>query len=100
MEPNKPQHEPIRYGVYILVWLSLLIFTGLTVGIAGINIRGLAVTIALTIATVKTILVISYFMNLKFEDRMFKVMLLFAIVTLAVILFLTYSDTLFRNIIL
>ena len=96
MEHNEKHQPSTSYGVYVLVWLSLLVFTGLTVAVGGMDLRNLAVIGALTIATIKTTLVISYFMNLKNEDRTFKIMLIFAIVTLGVILILTFSDTLYR----
>jgi len=70
--------------------------TGLTVAVAGINLRNLAIVVALFIATVKTILVVLYFMHLKYEDHSFKIMFSFALCTLAVILTLTFSDIIFR----
>lgn len=96
-ENEKHHTPPIGYGTYVLVWLSLLIFTGLTVGAAGLELRKLAVFIALAIATVKSVLVIAYFMNLKYEDRIFKIMISFTFVILGIILTLTYSDTLTRE---
>ena len=100
MEKEKEKHHtPISYGLYIAVWLSLLIFTALTVTVGGLDLRGLAVIVALFIATAKTTLVVTYFMHLKYEDRTFKIMLIFAIIILAVILLLTFSDTLTRHII-
>lgn len=96
MDHDKVSNAPVKYGIYILVWLSLLIFTGLTVGIAGLELRSLAVVAALVIACCKTFLVVSYFMHLKYEDRTFRIMFIFAILILAVILFLTYTDTWYR----
>jgi cytochrome c oxidase subunit 4 len=90
---NKPK---ISYGTYILIWMSLLIFTGLTVSVGGMDMRKLAVIVALTIATVKTTLVVTYFMNLKNEDKIFRNMFIFAIMILAVILVLTFSDIIYR----
>jgi cytochrome c oxidase subunit 4 len=40
--------------------------------------------------------VLNYFMHLKYEDRVFKVMLLVSIVTLATIIGLTFFDVAFR----
>ena len=100
MEKDKSEHQSLSYGVYVVVWLSLLIFTGLTTTVGGIELRNLAVFVALLIAIVKTSLVVTYFMNLKNEDRMFKIMLLFALITLGVILSLTYADTMRRGYIL
>jgi len=96
MEHKEHQHEPVGYGIYILVWLALLVFTGLTVAVAGIHLPNIAVLTALSIAAIKTVLVVVFFMHLKYEDRVFKIMLFVATVTLAVILALTFVDISFR----
>ncbi len=95
MEKNT-LHKLPSYSLYIFIWLALLMCTGLTVAVAGINLRNLAIVVALFIATVKTILVVLYFMHLKYEDHSFKIMFSFALCTLAVILTLTFSDIIFR----
>ncbi len=89
-------HTSPSYTLYIFIWLSLLVGTGLTVAVAGVNLRTFAIVVALLIATVKTTLVIFYFMHLKYEDRLFRIMLIFAISTLAVILSLTFADIIYR----
>lgn len=96
MKGQEAHPEPVGYGVYVLVWLGLLIFTGLTVGVAGVDLRNLAVLAALTVASVKTILVISVFMHVKYDAKIFKRMLFLVIVVLAVILALTFFDVSFR----
>lgn len=90
------QHEKhvTNYGIYILVWLSLMILTGLTVTVAGINFGQLTVTTALVIASVKSYLVLTIFMHLRVEQKAFRVFigiaLLFIIISF-VLLFADYS---------
>lgn len=86
----------IPYGTYILVWLSLISLTVLTVTIAGVDFGRLALFIALFIAGVKSTLVISYFMHIKYDDAIFKFFFLVALVTLASIFILTATDIFFR----
>lgn len=95
MEKQHKEHM-IPYGTYVLVWLSLISLTVLTVTIAGIEIGRLALFVALAIAAIKSTLVISYFMHIKFDDLIFKFFLLVALVTLASIFILTATDIFFR----
>jgi len=95
MEKERKEHI-IPYGIYFLVWLSLISLTVLTVTIAGIEIGRLALFVALSIAFVKSVLVVSYFMHIKFEELIFKFFLMVALVTLASIFILTATDIFFR----
>jgi len=83
-------------GTYIKVYLALIALTGLTVTAAGLHLGSLSVLAAILIATVKSSLVLSFFMNLKSEDRVFKVMLAVAVATMAVIMLLTFVDVGYR----
>jgi len=86
----------IPYGTYFLVWLSLISLTVLTVTVAGIELGRIALFVALAIAFVKSTLVVSYFMHIKFDDLIFRFYLLVALVTLASIFILTATDIFFR----
>jgi cytochrome c oxidase subunit 4 len=81
---------------YMTIWFSLLILTGITIIVAGLHLGNLSILTAITIAAVKSGLVLFYFMNLKNEDRVFKLMMLVTIVVLAVIMILTFVDVSFR----
>jgi cytochrome c oxidase subunit 4 len=96
MAHNESEFHVIGYGTYVIIWLALLIFTVLTVSVAGMDLGRLSVLTALAIAAAKSGLVLNYFMHLKYEDRIFKVMLLVSIITLATILGLTFFDVAFR----
>ena len=86
----------VSYGTYIAVWFGLLVFTILTVAVAGINIRVISVIAPLLIAAIKTLLVLSFFMHLKYEDGNLKMMLSGAVVILAIIIGFTFLDISFR----
>ena len=84
------------YSTYLLIWFALLVLTGVTVTVAGLNLGNLSVLGAILIAAIKSTLVIWFFMHIKYEDRMFKIMLGVAIITLVVIMVLTFVDTSLR----
>ena len=82
---------------YTVVWLGLLLLTGLTVDSAQANIRGLAIVVCLAIASFKSILVFLYFMHLRHEKRLLiKLIISIAMVTLSIFIGLTFTDVLVR----
>jgi cytochrome c oxidase subunit 4 len=80
------------YGIYILVWLALMTLTGVTVAVAGINFGALTITTALLIASVKTYLVLSIFMHLRIEQRVFRVFVFVAFLFFLISIVLLFSD--------
>jgi cytochrome c oxidase subunit 4 len=94
MSQHEKQHtqHSIGYGRYILIWLGLLAFTGITVTLAGIDLGRWVIITSLVIASIKSILVLNIFMHLKFEDKMFKIFVLVAVATLAIFISLTFFD--------
>lgn len=90
---EEQHHGPhFSYGALIGVWLGLMILTGLTVAVAGINFQNLAVLVALIVASVKTYLVVSIFMHIKIENPVFKYFIAAAMFFLIVSLILLFSD--------
>jgi len=95
MDTNKTKNiHP--YSTYLLIWFGLLVLTGVTVTVAGLNLGNLSVLGAILIAAVKSTLVLLFFMHLRYEDRVFKIMLGIAIITLMIIMVLTFADVSFR----
>ena len=91
----------MKYRSYILVWLGLIILTGITYQVAtseGMRLAGWAVPIALAIAGTKSGLVLNYFMHLRSERlAIFRVIIPLVIAVLLVFIGLTFSDVAFRH---
>jgi len=87
------------YRTYILVWVGLVILTGLTYTVAvGLQAEGWAVLVALAIAGTKSGLVLNYFMHLKSERlTIFKVIIPLVMAVFLVFILLTFSDLAFRG---
>ena len=83
-------------STYVAVWLVLLVLTAVTVTVAGLDLGQWSVFGAIFIALVKAALVLLFFMHIKYEDRVFKAMLSLAVVTLTVIMVLTFMDISYR----
>lgn len=91
------KHEHIvSYKTIIIVWLLLLVLTGVTVGASRIDLGSLNIWVALGIAATKSSLVISIFMHMKYESPVFKLFLLIALSVLAIFVGLTLIDVLYR----
>ena len=87
----------MKYKTYVWVWVGLLIFTGLTVSMAGMNLGLLSIVIVLAIAAIKSGLVLSYFMHLKYETGLlFKLMIPIVLAVLTIFIGLTFTDIAFR----
>jgi len=84
------------YRIYIIVWIALIILTGVTWGVSYVNLGMGNVAVALFIASVKAALVALFFMQLRYEKRIIWAFALFPLFFLALIIFGTLSDTLFR----
>ncbi len=86
----------VSYGIFALIWLGLMVLTGLTVVAAGIDLGKANIIIALVIAMVKVTLVGAFFMHLKYENKIIKWMVLVSIFVLTIIFSLTFIDTAYR----
>ncbi len=84
------------YRAYIIVWLALLVLTAVTWGVSYINLGMGNVAAALSIASVKAGLVALYFMHLRYENKLVWTFALVPLFFLALIIFGTLSDTMFR----
>jgi cytochrome c oxidase subunit 4 len=93
---TEESHHIVSYGKLTVIWLALLVLTALTVLITRVELGGYKVVGALTIACVKSGLVIAVFMHMKYEGRLLRILLFVALVTLAIFIGLTFFDVLYR----
>ena len=95
MENEK--HHIIPYRFYVFILLTLIAFTLVSVLVTQINLGPLATFTALALASIKSVLVLAYFMHLRFDNKIFAVMFsLVALVFIAIIFFTVTFDYSFR----
>ncbi|MDZ7289030.1 MAG: cytochrome C oxidase subunit IV family protein [candidate division KSB1 bacterium] len=92
------QHVIIPQRVYFLVFVTLLLLTLVTVDVAFYDAGWLNLYIALTIATCKALLVILYFMHLRYSPRLTWLFVGAGVFWLVIMLVLTLSDYLSREV--
>jgi len=93
---SEHQHEPVPYRTFILIWAALLVLTVITVAISRVHLGPLNIWVALGVASIKSSLVIFFFMHLKQESKLFKICLLIMLVLLAIFIGMTFLDVLYR----
>jgi cytochrome c oxidase subunit IV len=87
----------MTYARYVYIWLALLLLTAITVTMANLNLGRIAIIVVLAIAAGKSLLVLLYFMHLRWEKRpLFKLLVPIAVVTLAIFIGLTFTDVMNR----
>jgi cytochrome c oxidase subunit 4 len=96
MEEQNEKTHWVPYRVYVSVWAALVILTGITVGACYADLGHMAVFTAVLIATVKSCLVLLYFMHIRFEKPIFAVMVLAALVIYGIFIILTFADYYYR----
>ena len=97
---EKSEHRIIAMSEHIVplktnvaVWLALLVLTGVTTGVAFIDLGPLNTIVALVIATCKALLVVMIFMHVRYaSDKLIKVVVVSALFFLLLLLGLSLAD--------
>lgn len=89
------EHIQPRRVLY-MIFAALIVLTGTTVWVAFINLGPFNPVVALAIATVKAILVVLFFMEVRYSSRLTKITVVSGTFWLIILIFLTLSDYLSR----
>ncbi|PCJ16761.1 MAG: cytochrome-c oxidase [Candidatus Cloacimonadota bacterium] len=92
MSHSNDEIHIVSYGTHTMVYIGLLVLTSLTVAVAGGDFGSLNLIIAMVIATCKAGLVLSYFMHVKFENRVLQMMVGSAILLLLIAYGMSFID--------
>jgi len=84
-------------GIYYAIFATLIVLTLVTIGVARIDLGPLNTIVALTIAVTKAVLVVLFFMHLRYSTRLTKLVVVAGFVWLAILIGLTMSDVLTRG---
>ena len=89
-------HHIVSYKTYIYILLTLIALTFISIGVTSIELEALTVTVALLLATIKTCIVLWYFMHLKFDQKIYLIMVIGVIVIFIVVILITLIDYIYR----
>jgi cytochrome c oxidase subunit IV len=91
----KPEHV-VSTRVYYGIFAVLLVLTAVTVAVASIDLGPLNTVVALSIAVTKAVLVILYFMHLRYSTKLTWLVIGIGFAWLGILIAFTLSDTLTR----
>jgi cytochrome c oxidase subunit IV len=94
MEHTANHITPFR--TYGIILVALLFLTALTVTVTWVNAGQLAIAVALGIACVKSSLVLFYFMHLKFDVILFRILVGMVFLLILIVFVVTFFDYFFR----
>jgi cytochrome c oxidase subunit 4 len=77
---------------YVLIWVVLMLLTGLTAGVSRIDMGIANAPIAVLIAAVKATLVALFFMHMRWNSRQVRIAGIFGLVMMLIMFALTLSD--------
>ena len=84
------------YPLYGKVLVGLLVLTTFTILIPWLNLTGFTALIALVLASTKAGIVMTYFMHLKLENILLKILVIMVLAIYFSVILLTFSDYIFR----
>lgn len=90
--PEHAEHHILTPRNYAVVFGTLLIFTGITVGAAYIDLGVFNPVVALAIASFKAVIVILFFMHVKYQSRLIKMTVSAGFFVFFVLITMTMSD--------
>jgi cytochrome c oxidase subunit IV len=96
LNPEHADHQIITPLTYGMVFATLLIFTGVTVGAAYIDLGIFNPVVALAIACFKAVVVILFFMHVKYQSNLIKLTVAAGFFTFIVLITMTMSDYISR----
>ena len=86
---------PLR--IYFLIFGALIVLTGVTTWVAFLDLGRWNTIVALAIAVTKMMLVILYFMHLRYSHGLTRVVVLASFLFLAILISITLTDALTRS---
>jgi cytochrome c oxidase subunit 4 len=87
----------VPVSTYLLVFLALMVGTALTTWVAYIDLGRWNTVVALTIAVIKMVLVVLFFMHVKYATGLTRVVILAGFFWLAIMITLSSMDELTRT---
>ena len=95
-DAHEDEEHILPYRTIVFVWIALICLTGLTIGVAKIELEKWSTAMAILIASGKASLVLLFFLGLKYDRPIFRYMFLVTVATLGIFIALTYVDVILR----
>jgi cytochrome c oxidase subunit IV len=96
INPEHADHHIVTPAVYSMVFGALLLGTAITVGAAYVDLGIFNPVVALAIACTKAVIVILFFMHVKYQSNLIKMTVGAGFFTFLVLITMTMSDYISR----
>lgn len=91
------QHHVVPKKIYYAIFAMLMVLTAVTVGVAYIDLGAMNAVVALVIACFKALIVVLFFMHVKYSTRLIKLTVIAGLYWMGILFVLTFSDYLTRG---
>jgi cytochrome c oxidase subunit IV len=95
-EHSHGAHHVVPTTIYYAIFATLMVLTGVTVAVAYIDLGALNTVAAIAIACFKALIVVLYFMHVKYSTRLIKLTVIAGLYWMGIIFALTLGDYLTR----
>ena len=95
--PTEHEHHVVGPKTYLLILLALIVLTATTTGVAFLDLGILNPIVALGIACLKAVLVILFFMHIRYSSKVMMLTVGAGFFTFLVLITMTLSDYISRN---
>jgi cytochrome c oxidase subunit 4 len=95
--PTEHEHHVVGPKTYLTILIALLVLTATTTGVAFIDMGIFNPIAALAIACLKAVLVILFFMHIRYSSRVMMLTVGAGFFTFLVLITMTLSDYISRN---
>jgi cytochrome c oxidase subunit IV len=86
----------VPYKTQIAVVIALLVLTAITVAVTRLEFGALNTLVAMVIAAIKAVIVMAWYMHLKYEKSLYPVLVTAVIILFLLVLFVTFFDYSYR----
>jgi cytochrome c oxidase subunit IV len=95
--PAEQEHHVVGPKTYLLILLALMVLTATTTGVAFLDMGIFNPIVALAIACIKAVLVILFFMHIRYSSKVMMLTVGAGFFTFLVLITMTLSDYISRN---
>ena len=89
-------HHIVSYKSHIMVLMGLIVLTAITVLITSVELGPYNTAAAMFIAMIKGSIVLLYFMHLKFDEKVYGIMVAIVLAIFTAVIIITFFDYLYR----
>lgn len=97
MSEHEHTHHIASVGLYVAIFVALMVLTGLTVAVTYLDLGQFNLFVAMAIAIFKASLVILYFMHVRWSPKLVQVTVVTSLVFVGILAAFTFGDYLTRG---